>query len=100
MIIAAVGSLGDLGKTFGVACRLIFGKEVGNLQDALSNTRTDGVGALLREGAAAYLNSVVSAKFPFTVQQVKDGILVAVTSSDGAAFAQAAIFKKANEHHY
>lgn len=100
VIIAAVGSLGDLGKTFGVACRLIFGKELENLQDALSNTRTDGVGALLREGAAAYLNSIVNTKFPFTVQQVKDGILVAVTSSDGAASAQAAVFKKANEHHY
>ncbi|KAK3156544.1 hypothetical protein QOZ80_2AG0108560 [Eleusine coracana subsp. coracana] len=99
MIIAAVGSLGDLGKTFGAACSLIFGKKLENLQDALSNTRTDGMGALLREGAAAYLNSIVNAKFPFTVQQVKDGILVAVTSSDGAASAQAAVFKKANEYH-
>ncbi|KAJ1278663.1 hypothetical protein BS78_04G096000 [Paspalum vaginatum] len=99
MITAVVGSLGNIGKTFGVACRLIVGKKIENLHDALSNTRTDGVGALLREGAAAYLNSIVNKKFPFTTQQVKDCIVVAVTS-DGAASAQAGIFKKANEHHY
>lgn len=57
------------------------------------------MGALLREGAAAYLNSIVNKKFPFTTQQVKDCIAVALTS-DGAASAQAEIFKKANECHY
>ncbi|PVH65884.1 hypothetical protein PAHAL_1G097600 [Panicum hallii] len=99
MITAVVGSLGNLGKTFGTACSLIVGKKLENLHDALSNTRTDGVGALLREGAAAYLNSIVNKKFPFTTQQVKDCIVVAITS-DGAASAQAGIFKKANEYHY
>lgn len=99
MIIAVVGSLGNIGKTFGAACSLIVGKKLENLHDALSNTRTDGVGALLREGAAAYLNSIVNKKFPFTTQQVKDCIVVAVTS-DSAASAQAGIFKKANEYHY
>ncbi|XP_062218666.1 protodermal factor 1-like [Phragmites australis] len=99
MIIAVVGSLGNIGKTFGDACGLIVGKKLENLHDALSNTRTDGVGALLREGAAAYLNSIVNKKFPFTTTQVKDCIIVAVTS-DSAASAQAGIFKKANEHHY
>ncbi|XP_066325329.1 protodermal factor 1-like [Miscanthus floridulus] len=99
MIVAVVGSLGNIGKTFGAACSLIVGKKLENLHDALSNTRTDGVGALLREGAAAYLNSIVNKKFPFTTQQVKDCIVVAVTS-DGAASAQAGIFKKANEYHY
>ncbi|TVU33163.1 hypothetical protein EJB05_24949 [Eragrostis curvula] len=99
MIVAVVGSLGNIGKTFGAACSLIVGKKFENLHDALSNTRTDGVGALLREGAAAYLNSIVNKKFPFSTQQVKDCIIVAVTS-DGAASAQAGIFKKANEYHY
>ncbi|KAF8642520.1 hypothetical protein HU200_067195 [Digitaria exilis] len=99
MIVAVVGSLGNIGKTFGTACSLIVGKKLENLHDALSNTRSDGIGALLREGAAAYLNSIVNKKFPFTTQEVKDCIVVAVTS-DGAASAQARIFKKANEHHY
>jgi len=99
MITAVVGSLGNIGKTFGTACSLIVGKKLENLHDALSNTRTDGIGALLREGAAAYLNSIVNKKFPFTTQQVKDCIVVAITS-DGAASAQAEIFKKANDYHF
>uniref|UniRef100_A0A8R7TT78 Protodermal factor 1 n=1 Tax=Triticum urartu TaxID=4572 RepID=A0A8R7TT78_TRIUA len=98
-IVAAIGSLGNIGKTFGAACSMIGGKKLGNMHDALSNTRTDGIGALIREGAAAYLNSIVNKKFPFTTQQVKDCIIVAVTS-DGAASAQAGVFKKANEFHY
>ncbi|KAL6888951.1 hypothetical protein ACP4OV_009977 [Aristida adscensionis] len=99
VIVAVVGSLGNIGKTFGAACSLIVGKKLENLHDALSNTRSDGIGALLREGAAAYLNSIVNKKFPFSTQQVKDCIIVAVTS-DGAAAAQAGIFKKANDCHY
>ncbi|KAL5211235.1 hypothetical protein ABZP36_022082 [Zizania latifolia] len=99
VIIAAIGSLGNIGKTFGAACSMIIGKKLENLHDALSNTRTDGTSALLREGAAAYLNSIVNKKFPFTTQQVKDCIIVAVTS-DGAASAQSGIFKKANDFHY
>ncbi|VAH73528.1 unnamed protein product [Triticum turgidum subsp. durum] len=98
-IVAAIGSLGNIGKTFGAACSMIGGKKLGNMHDALSNTRTDGIGALIREGAAAYLNSIVNKKFPFTTQQVKNCIIVAVTS-DGAASAQAGVFKKANESHY
>uniref|UniRef100_A0ACD5ZJU8 Uncharacterized protein n=1 Tax=Avena sativa TaxID=4498 RepID=A0ACD5ZJU8_AVESA len=98
-IVAAIGSLGNIGQTFGAACSMIIGKKLGTLHDALSNTRTDGIGALIREGAAAYLNSIVNHKFPFTTQQVKDCIVVAVTS-DGAASAQAGVFKKANESHY
>ncbi|TVU33393.1 hypothetical protein EJB05_25208, partial [Eragrostis curvula] len=99
VIFAAVGSVGNLGKTFGAACRLIVGKKMENLHDALSNTGSDAIGALMRGGAAAYLNSIVNNKFPFTTQEVKDCILVAVTS-DGAASAQAAVFKKANDYHY
>jgi len=45
------------------------------------------------------LNSIVNKKFPFTTQQVKDCIVVAITS-DGAASAQAEIFKKANDYHF
>jgi len=41
----------------------------------------------------------VNKKFPFTTQQVKDCIVVAITS-DGAASAQAEIFKKANDYHF
>lgn len=84
MIIAVVGSLGNIGKTFSAASNLIIGKKLENLHDALWNTRTDGVGALLHEGAAQYLNSIVNKKFPFTTQQVEDCIVVAVTF-DGAA---------------
>ncbi|KAK1616304.1 hypothetical protein QYE76_021821 [Lolium multiflorum] len=98
-IIAAIGSLGNIGQTFGAACSMIVGKKLENLHDALSNTRTDGIGALIREGAAAYLNSIVNKKFPFTTQQVKDCIVVAVIS-EGAASAQAGVFKKANDSHY
>ncbi|CAN6230959.1 unnamed protein product [Urochloa humidicola] len=99
MITTVVGSLGNIGKTFGTACSLIVGKKLKTLHDALSNTGTDGVSALLREGAAAYLNSIVNKKFPFTTQQVKDCIIVAMTS-DSAASAQAGIFKKANDDQY
>ncbi|XP_051194603.1 protodermal factor 1 [Lolium perenne] len=98
-IVAAIGSLGNIGQTFGAACSMIVGKKLENLHDALSNTRTDGIGALIREGAAAYLNSIVNKKFPFTTQQVKDCIVVAVIS-EGAASAQAGVFKKANDSHY
>lgn len=69
-----------------------------SIQDALANTRTDGTGALLREGAAALLNSVTRAGFPYTTDQVRDAFAAAAAGgSDGAAAAQAAAFKKANE---
>jgi transketolase N-terminal domain/subunit len=51
VVIKAVGSLG---KTFGIAYSLVVGRKLEKLQDALSNTRTDGIDALLSEGAAAY----------------------------------------------
>lgn len=71
------------------------GKNI-SLLDALNNTRTDGVGALYREGSAALLNSVAYKKYPLTTQQVKDAFAAAV-DSDKAAEAQAEIFKQANE---
>uniref|UniRef100_A0A0D9UY06 Meiosis 5 n=1 Tax=Leersia perrieri TaxID=77586 RepID=A0A0D9UY06_9ORYZ len=72
-----------------------------SIQDALSNTRGDGAGELLREGAAALLNSMTRSGFPYTTQQVRDALATATAAGDGdgdaAAAALAAAFKKANE---
>lgn len=67
-----------------------------NLLQALSNTRTDAIGSLYREGTASWLNSMVSNKFPFTTSQVRDHF-VAGLSSTKAATKQAHTFKLANE---
>lgn len=67
-----------------------------NLMEALSNTRTDGLGELCREGTAALLNAMVTKNFPYTTNQVRDSF-VAALSSDKAAAAQARLFKLANE---
>ncbi|KAJ0444856.1 putative protodermal factor 1 [Helianthus annuus] len=67
-----------------------------NFQEALSNTRTDGIGALYREGAASLLNSMVNKNFPFTTSDVQDSFLAALRSNKAAA-AQAEVFKLANE---
>lgn len=69
-----------------------------SLPEALANTRNDGFGALLREGTASLLNSMVNRRFPFTTEQVRDAF-VAASVSNKAAAAQAKIFKKANEGH-
>ncbi|XP_047053313.1 protodermal factor 1-like [Lolium rigidum] len=69
-----------------------------SIQDALANTRTDGAGALLREGAAALLNSMTRSGFPYTTDQVRSAFVAAAAGgSDSAAATQAAAFKKANE---
>jgi hypothetical protein len=87
----------SLGHFFGTAGSGAFGGPNSmSIQDALANTRTDGAGALLREGAAALLNSMTRSGFPYTTDQVRDA-LAASGGSDGAAAAQAAAFKKANE---
>ncbi|RVW39652.1 Protodermal factor 1 [Vitis vinifera] len=67
-----------------------------NLQQALSNTRTDGLGELYREGTASLLNSMVNKRFPFTTKQVRDRFAAALSSNKAAA-AQAHLFKLANE---
>ena len=67
-----------------------------NLLQALSNTRSDPIGALYREGTASWLNSMVNHKFPFTTPQVRDHF-VAGLSSNKAATKQAHTFKLANE---
>ena len=84
-----------MGDLFGYGCAAIFGSNP-TLHDALTNTRTDGYGALFREGTAALLNSMTDSKYPFTTTQVKFSFAGAITS-DGAAEAQADIFKQANE---
>nr|CAB3470663.1 unnamed protein product [Digitaria exilis] len=94
-IISCIGSLGSILGSLGDVCSAFFGSKLQTLQDALCNTRSDCYGDLLREGAAAYLNSVASAKYAYTAQQVKDCIAVGLTSK-AAAVAQAAMFKKAN----
>ncbi|KAG0513242.1 hypothetical protein BDA96_10G084900 [Sorghum bicolor] len=86
----------SMGHFFGAAGS-IGGSDV-SIQDALANTRSDGTGALLREGAAALLNSMTRAGFPYTTEQVRDAFAAAAAGgSDGAAAAQAAAFRKANE---
>ncbi|OAY84373.1 Protodermal factor 1 [Ananas comosus] len=92
---AIFGYWGTVGQYFGAASGAAFGKSM-SLPDALANTRHDGIGALFREGTASFLNSIVNRNFPFTTQQVKDAFAAAV-SSDGAATAQAGLFKRANE---
>lgn len=69
-----------------------------NLQEALSNTRTDGIGELYREGTASLLNSMVNKNFPFTTTHVRDSFMASL-GSNKAAEAQAKVFKLANEGH-
>uniref|UniRef100_A0ACD5VZC8 Uncharacterized protein n=1 Tax=Avena sativa TaxID=4498 RepID=A0ACD5VZC8_AVESA len=83
---------------FGTAGGAAGGGSNVSIQDALANTRTDGAGALMREGAAALLNSMTRSGFPYTTDQVRSAFVAAAAGgSDGAAAAQAAAFKKANE---
>lgn len=67
-----------------------------SLQQALANVRTDGYGALYREGTAALLNSMVDHNFPFSSSQVRDSFISA-TRSNKAAASQAHEFQLANE---
>uniref|UniRef100_A0A453ED24 Uncharacterized protein n=1 Tax=Aegilops tauschii subsp. strangulata TaxID=200361 RepID=A0A453ED24_AEGTS len=57
---------------FGAAGGAVAGGPSMSIQDALANTRTDGAGALLREGTAALLNSMTRPGFAYTTQQVRD----------------------------
>ncbi|GMH10936.1 hypothetical protein Nepgr_012777 [Nepenthes gracilis] len=91
-----LGWWGTVGSVFGVPT--LPGLHASDtLQQALSNTRTDGFGALYREGTASFLNSMADSKFPFTTKLVKASFLAAL-SSNGAATAQARLFKLANEN--
>ncbi|KAJ6391904.1 hypothetical protein OIU77_025793 [Salix suchowensis] len=90
-----VGWWGTMGNAFNVTGLPGFGTSM-TLQQALSNTRTDGYGTLYREGTASLLNSMVSNKFPFTTRQVRDNFVAALASNKAAA-AQGHLFKLANE---
>ncbi|PHT72949.1 Protodermal factor 1 [Capsicum annuum] len=89
------GWWGSVGNSFGVASLPGFGSNM-NLLQALSNSRTDAYGDLYREGTASLLNSLVSRRFTYTTNQVRDSFVSAL-SSDKSAAAQAQLFKLANE---
>ncbi|KAJ3692091.1 hypothetical protein LUZ60_012441 [Juncus effusus] len=97
-IYTIVGYITNIGNTFGPTCGVLFGPTT-SLHDALSNPRTDGYGALIREGTASFLNSCSNSHFPFTSDQVRDAVIGSL-STMGAAAAQADIFRQANEGHY
>ncbi|XP_021898359.1 protodermal factor 1 [Carica papaya] len=97
LIWGILGWWGTLGSAFGVTSFPGVGTNL-NLLQALSNTRTDGLGALYREGTASWLNSLVNQRFPFTTAQVRQNF-VAALGSNKAATAQARLFRLANEGH-
>ncbi|GLT30200.1 hypothetical protein SLA2020_050150 [Shorea laevis] len=95
LIWGVLGWWGTVGSSFGVTSIPGFGANT-SLQQALSNTRHDGIGALYREGTASLLNSMVNNRFPYTTKQVRENF-VAALGSNRAASSQAQIFKLANE---
>ncbi|XP_022740936.1 protodermal factor 1-like [Durio zibethinus] len=97
LIWGLLGWWGTVGNASGVSGIPGFGATM-SLPQALSNTRTDGLGALYREGTASLLNSMVNNRFPFSTKQVRDSF-VAALGSNSAAAAQARLFKLANEDH-
>lgn len=96
MIWGLVGWWATLGHTFGLTSLPGLGSSTMNLQQALSNTRADGLGELYRQGTAALLNSMVDNRFHFTTQQVRDGFVRGL-GSNKAATNQAHLFRLANE---
>lgn len=96
---AVIGYFATIGDFFGAGCVFASGGKDLSLHDAVANKNTDSFSALLREGTAALLNSIACKTFPFTKLQVKSSILGAL-SSEGAAAAQAEVFKSANEGPY
>lgn len=95
LIWGVLGWWGTMGNAFGVGSLPGFGTSM-TVQQALSNTRTDGYGTLYREGTASLLNSMVSNRFPFTTRQVRENFISALASNK-AAGAQGHLFKLANE---
>ena len=89
------GGWATIGGLFGPLTTMPFGSNL-NVQEALANTRTDGFGALVREGTASYLNSLVNRKFPFSTLEVRNAF-VSSLASEKAAADQARVFKLANE---
>ncbi|KAE8678467.1 Protodermal factor 1 [Hibiscus syriacus] len=97
LIWGLLGWWGTLGSAFGMTSAPGFGATM-SLPQALSNTRSDGLGALYREGTASFLNSMVNHRFPFSTEQVRQSFVSALGSNSAAA-AQAHLFKLANEGH-
>ncbi|KAL2496678.1 protodermal factor 1-like [Forsythia ovata] len=95
LIFGLFGWWGTVGGALGVASLPGLGSNT-NLIQALSNTRSDGLGALYREGTAALLNSMVHRNFRYTTRQVRDSFAAALSSNKAAA-TQAKLFKQANE---
>ncbi|CAI9089073.1 OLC1v1023574C1 [Oldenlandia corymbosa var. corymbosa] len=99
LIWGVLGWFGTVGGTLGGTSSGIpgFGSNMSLLQ-ALGNTRSDGYGALYREGTAAYLNAMVNRGrgFPYTTNQVRDRFASSLRSNKAAAN-QARLFKLANE---
>ncbi|KAF5948342.1 hypothetical protein HYC85_014299 [Camellia sinensis] len=95
LIWSVLGFWGTVGGAFGTASVPGFGSNL-SLKQALLNARTDGFGALYREGTASLLNSMVDTKFPLTTKQVRDNFMAAIGSNKAAA-TQARLFKLANE---
>ncbi|KAG5053274.1 Protodermal factor 1 [Glycine soja] len=91
-----LGWVGTIGSAFGVGSSNNKIPSNVSLVHALSNTTSDGLGALCREGTASFLNSLVNNKFPYTTPQVRDTFVGSLVS-DIAAAAQANLFKMANE---
>ncbi|XP_045824833.1 protodermal factor 1-like isoform X1 [Trifolium pratense] len=95
IILGILGWWGNVGHAFGVTSLPGFSPGL-TLPQALSNTRTDGLGELYREGTASFLNSLVNHKFPYTTDQVRERFASSLHSNKAAA-TQAHLFKMANE---
>jgi hypothetical protein len=72
----------------------IFGSQM-TIYQGLTNTRTDGFGALARQSSAALLNSLTRRDYPFNALQVKVQFRNALGSQQ-QAFATARMFENAN----
>ncbi|KAJ0103211.1 hypothetical protein Patl1_05417 [Pistacia atlantica] len=69
-----------------------------SFQQALSNTCSDGYGALYREGTASWLNSLLNHRFPFTTDQVRQSFMSTLhLDKIAAAQARSRSLKPANE---
>lgn len=90
--------MGTIGSAFGVGSSNNKIPSNVSLVHALSNTTSDGLGALCREGTASFLNSLVNNKFPYTTPQVRDTFVGSLVS-DIAAAAQANLLCF-HDHHF
>ncbi|GMH12523.1 hypothetical protein Nepgr_014364 [Nepenthes gracilis] len=66
---AVGGGGGQWEECLGVVARLPGLQQANSVEQALSNTRTDGFSALYHEGTASLLNSMADSKFPCKAKQ-------------------------------